>query len=181
MKFPAIIPFSVPAALLFRFFSWFRVLLALVLLLSAVPVSQAAWLTPVNQVGPASLAAGGNRSSDAAQERPGAGAVMLIPCDADRETDCRGYFRSMMRYVRTFTVSYRIREIRRVGEIEWLLLDFSGAMQCGDLIRIFMDDLRPAGAVMETGACGGRRCEKLFNLNHRLMLACLLPPVTSDP
>ncbi len=118
------------------------------------------------------LEAAGDLAAAGAWKLGSAGGVMLIPCAVSREADCRGYFRGMMRYVRTFTLGYRIRGIRRMGDLQWLLLDFAGDVRCGALIRAFRDDLSATGAVLEDGACGGRHCEKLFNLNHRLMLVC---------
>ena len=97
----------------------------------------------------------------------------MMPCDKSREHDCRGYFDSMLRYIRTFTVDYRIADVRKMNRIRALYLSFPDEISCTSLLDLIARDLAYAGATLEEKSQGGKRYEMLFNLNHRLMLSCI--------
>ena len=106
--------------------------------------------------------------------------LMLMPCDKSREHDCRGYFDSMLRYIRTFTVDYRIADVRKKNRIRALYLSFPDERSCARLLELIARDLAYAGATLEEKNQGGKRYEMLFNLNHRLMLSCIGKPRGGD-
>lgn len=97
--------------------------------------------------------------------------VLLIPCDSSRE-NCLPYFKSMLKYLRTFTVDYRLLSVHHRGRITSLFVDFPGDEMCQDFLRMAGSDLKDTGAVLEKKVANGRSYLMLFNLNHRLMMSC---------
>ncbi len=99
--------------------------------------------------------------------------VLLIPCDLNREQNCLGYYKSILKYIRTFTLDYQVSSQHRHQNLAALFLSFRSHELCAQMVEHFFQDLEVTGASLERKRVDGRKYDMLFNLNHRLIMACV--------
>ncbi len=108
--------------------------------------------------------------------------TLIIPCDSSKE-DCIPYFKGMLKYIRTFTIDYRLTRIFERGDLRSLFVIFNQPGMCQKFLRQESVDLRAAGVHLQSREVNGQNFLMLYNLNHRLMMSCTThypAPATSN-
>lgn len=98
--------------------------------------------------------------------------TLIIPCDTEQE-NCVPYFKSMLKYIRTFTINYKLSKIFTKNKIKSLFVIFNGQGDCQDFLRRQSQDLKSAGVHLQSKEVNGQNFLMLYNLNHRLMMSCV--------
>lgn len=99
---------------------------------------------------------------------------LLIPCKQDQEK-CMPYFRNMLQYLRTYTLKYKITKVTNKDQLKTIFITFTE----GDLCRPFLvraeQDLKSLDVHLEKKYQEHQFYWLLYNLNHRLIMACISP------
>lgn len=98
--------------------------------------------------------------------------VLIIQCDS-RQEQCKYYFRNMIKYLRTFTLDYKIsRKIDRDIKI-YMMVDMFKFGQCREFLMQQLKDLASLDVHLEERFINNKIYLLLFNLNHRLLMSCV--------
>lgn len=98
--------------------------------------------------------------------------TLVIPCNTEKE-QCMPYFRSILKYLRTFTVHYKIVKIAEKDNLRSLFIKFVEGDMCRKFLTRGAMDLQYLDVHMEQKFKDNKNYFLLYNLNHRLIMACI--------
>lgn len=98
--------------------------------------------------------------------------TLAIPCNSEKEK-CTAFFHSMLKYLRTFTLKYKIYKVTQKDKIKTIFIKFIEGDQCRKILTREYNDLKDLDVKLEKKFMDDKEYWLLFNLNHRLIMACI--------